>query len=90
MLLVVGVCPIEEDGFIAKALWVNDRGTGGADCAGDERNSEKSSSSSSRFITGGEKAVCEGVCERDRGGGESGDITPVDPDANESLPSDCF
>ena len=72
-------------------LCENDRGTGGADCAGDDWNPEKSSSSSSsRFITGGERAVCEGVCERDRGGGESGDITPVDPDASESLPNHCF
>ena len=87
LLVVVGVWPIEEDGFITKALWVNDRGIGGADCAGDDRNSEKSSSS--RFITGGETAVC-GVCELDLGGGESGNIMPVDSGVNESLPSDCF
>ena len=68
---------------------MNEKGAGGADCAGDDRNSEKSSSSS-RLTTGGETAVCEGVCELDLGGGESGDITPIDLDANESLPSDCF
>ena len=86
---VVGVWPIEEDGFITKALWVNDKEVGGADCAGDDRNSEKSSSSS-RFITGEESAVCEGVCERDRGGGERGEIMPVGSGPNESLPTSCF
>ena len=80
---------MEEVGLIATALWENDRDAGGADCAGDDKNSEKSSSSS-RFITGGETKVCEGVCELDRGGGESGDIMLVDSGANEFLPSDCF
>ena len=89
LLAVAGVLLIGEGKFIAKVLLVNDKGAGGADCAGDDRNSEKSSSSS-RFITGGETAECEGVCELDRGGGESGGITPVDSDANESLLSDCF
>ena len=35
-------------------------------------------------------AVCEGVCELDRGGGGSGDITLFVSDANGSLSSDCF
>ena len=34
--------------------------------------------------------MCEGVCELDRGGGGSGDITLVVSDANGSLSSDCF
>lgn len=69
---------------------MNDKEFGSTDFAGDDRNSEKSSSLSYEFIAGGERAVCEGVCERDPGGGGSGDITPVDSDPNESLPIHCF
>ena len=41
---------------------MNDGGAGGADRAGDDRNSEKSSSKSTAAWTGGERAIRKGVC----------------------------
>jgi len=81
--VVIGVWRTEEDEFvkfIGDALWTDDEGPGG-----DDRNSEKSSSSKFTATWLDEETVCEGLC--DPGGGGSGDITPVDLDISGSLPS---